>query len=288
MSKIKKITPKKAIYNEDETICLQIGWDETGKIEPFPQTIEEVPTTLPKQITSLEFAFSGNENDYIEGIENWDLSNIKSTFSMFSECHIDQDLSDWNTSNVEDMSYMFENAVYFNQDLSNWDTSNVANMSYMFAGAISFNQDLSEWDTSKVEDITHFASPELEKQNWPNFSHLTQYFFNFDDFEELVEYEDEVVPEIDQVVGKWNEKTRYSWDRKEFVKIIRKIIKNIKIFENEAFKFKLYQFMDLAELEEDKLKETLKLSALLISKDPKQQEKGIKNLDKFNEIYEIF
>ena len=38
----------------------------------------------------------------------------------------------------------------FNQDISNWDTSNVIDMARMFYGSPSFNQDLSGWKTGKV------------------------------------------------------------------------------------------------------------------------------------------
>ncbi len=42
----------------------------------------------------------------------------------------------------------------FNPDVSNWDVSNVTNMSGMFAGTKSFNQDLSKWDVSNVIDMS--------------------------------------------------------------------------------------------------------------------------------------
>jgi surface protein len=43
------------------------------------------------------------------------------------------------------MIYMFSNSQ-FNQDISQWNTSNVTNMSYMFSNS-RFNQDISQWNT---------------------------------------------------------------------------------------------------------------------------------------------
>ena len=68
----------------------------------------------------------------------------------------DLDLSNFNTSNVTDMSEMFcdlENLAFF--DLSNFDTSNVTNMSYMLAGMNSLTfLDLSNFNTPKVTDMS--------------------------------------------------------------------------------------------------------------------------------------
>ena len=63
------------------------------------------------------------------------------------------DLSNWDTSSVEDMELMLYGATAFNGDLNNWDTSSVTNMWSMFSDATSFNGDLSKWDTSRVEDM---------------------------------------------------------------------------------------------------------------------------------------
>ncbi|SYV90169.1 Uncharacterised protein, partial [Metamycoplasma alkalescens] len=71
MKKKIKITPKKAIYNDDETECLEIGFDSSGTIIPFLETTKKVPKELPKEITSLAYAFARNLNKEIEGIQYW-------------------------------------------------------------------------------------------------------------------------------------------------------------------------------------------------------------------------
>ena len=41
-------------------------------------------------------------------------------------------------------------ATPFNGDLTQWQTSSVSNMGYMFSGATSFDGDLSQWQTSRA------------------------------------------------------------------------------------------------------------------------------------------
>ena len=43
------------------------------------------------------------------------------------------------------MSYMFSDAIDFNDDISQWDVSQVTDMHRMFAGAAAFNQDIGQW-----------------------------------------------------------------------------------------------------------------------------------------------
>ena len=66
------------------------------------------------------------------------------------------DLSDFDTSQVTNMSYMFFNASSLTLlNLSNFDTSQVMNMDSIFRGMINLTTiDLSNFDTSKVEDMS--------------------------------------------------------------------------------------------------------------------------------------
>lgn len=67
-------------------------------------------------------------------------------------------ISDWDTSNVTDMSYLFVNEISFNDDIGAWDVSNVSNMQGMFKCAHAFNQDIGSWDVSKVIFMTSMFS----------------------------------------------------------------------------------------------------------------------------------
>jgi surface protein len=48
------------------------------------------------------------------------------------------------------MEAMFYYASAFNQDISNWDVTNVINMNNMFDAASVFNQNISNWNVSNV------------------------------------------------------------------------------------------------------------------------------------------
>ena len=43
----------------------------------------------------------------------------------------------------------------FNGDISRWDTSSVNNMNYMFADAVVFNRFISNWNTKVVTDMSN-------------------------------------------------------------------------------------------------------------------------------------
>lgn len=73
---------------------------------------------------------------------------------IFDECSKkgnSADLNNIDTSEITDMSYLFD-STSFNGDVSLWDVSNVHNMMFLFASS-NFNGDLSEWDVSKCRNM---------------------------------------------------------------------------------------------------------------------------------------
>jgi len=64
---------------------------------------------------------------------------------------------------------MFFNASAFNGDVSSWDVSSVNGMSYMFYSAKSFNSDLSSWNVSSVSHMYGMLSESgLSVTNYDN------------------------------------------------------------------------------------------------------------------------
>ena len=97
---------------------------------------------------------------------------------MFSNAtSFNQDLSNWDVSNVRNFSSMFGNATSFNQDLSNWDVSNGSNFRNMFYNATSFNQNLSLWDVNNSGHLTNMfyntlAARKQRLSDTPNVSYF--------------------------------------------------------------------------------------------------------------------
>ena len=76
---------------------------------------------------------------------------------MFYNCRAltTLDLSNFDTSNVTDMNYIFYGCGALTLNVSNFDTSNVTNMRYMFGYCSKLtNLNVSNFDTSSVTNMT--------------------------------------------------------------------------------------------------------------------------------------
>ena len=88
-------------------------------------------------------------------IGEWDTSNVTNMSCIFEYCaDFNEDISDWDTSSVITMEAMFCCAENFNQPIGKWDVSKVTNMEYMFWSAEIFNQPIGNWDVSKVTNMS--------------------------------------------------------------------------------------------------------------------------------------
>jgi len=102
-------------------------------------------------ITKMDELFANyrlvaNYSKFNENISNWNVSNVINMTSMFYRAYSFNQKLNWNVSNVIYMDRMFYYASKFNQQLY-WDVSNVKNMNFMFAYAIKFKRQLN-WNIS--------------------------------------------------------------------------------------------------------------------------------------------
>ena len=132
----------------------------------FPKTKEELRKILEERLKEdknanlndidvSKITEMGLNNSYISLFEGLDPHNI--------------DISEWDVSNVTNMSYMFYRCENFNSDLSNWDVSNVTHMHFMFEYCENFNSDLSKWNVSKVEDMIDMFRESLLENHPPKW-----------------------------------------------------------------------------------------------------------------------
>ena len=133
-------------------------------------------------------------------IGEWNTSQITDMSYLFNNATgFNENISDWNTSNVTNMNHMFTHTKDFNRPVGNWDTSKVTNMRRMFAGCWYFNQDIRNWDTSKVTDMngmfysTDFNYPINTTGNKWNTSNVT-------DMASMFQY----APYFNQNISNWD------------------------------------------------------------------------------------
>jgi surface protein len=110
-------------------------------------------------VTSMRGLFAGAKFNTtptkIFKSEGWNTSNVEDMSYMFALTNLlEWDfLSSLKTSKVTNMRDMFNYASLFNQDISNWKVGNVTDMREMFNNAPAFNRDISSWKVGNVTDM---------------------------------------------------------------------------------------------------------------------------------------
>lgn len=130
--------------------------------------IIELITELPKinitGVNSLSSLFNGFKNLKNVDVSEWDTSDVTNMSYLLSDTSIENiDLSGFNTSNVSNMNGMFELSKIKELNLTNFDTSNVKYMYAMFNQSKLQTLDISSFDASKVINIKYmFTAVPLE------------------------------------------------------------------------------------------------------------------------------
>jgi surface protein len=113
-------------------------------------------------VTDLSFMFE--QSTFNQDIGNWDVSNVTNMNYMFAiNSSFNQPIGNWDVSKVTTMTAMFERSS-FNQPIGDWVVSNVTNMSFMFSGS-QFNQAIGDWDVSNVTNMNFMFENSFFNQN---------------------------------------------------------------------------------------------------------------------------
>lgn len=178
--------------SDDDSPTAVYAWLQTGNVEydnyesgaetisyanPLYYCTEADTIKLNEDSSRLFFSGSYTDEDdryhdvinyirMVEGIEDWDASEVKSLDYAFYgnsdlSTRVFAKMKDWSTSNVESMNYTFYNTRLDRGEtqedaLSGWDTSNVKSMQYTFGGysyATRQLKGIKNWDVSNVEDM---------------------------------------------------------------------------------------------------------------------------------------
>ena len=128
----------------------------------------------------------------VDDIYDWDTSNITNMSKMFENCEslTFLNLSKWNLVNVTNIKYMFSHCKSLKElgDLSGWNTNNITNMSNLFEGCESLSHlpDLSKWNMKNVTNIDYMFSgckslvrlPDLSIWNINSVTSMNHLFMN--------------------------------------------------------------------------------------------------------------
>lgn len=113
------------------------------------------PTTK-EELKNAVMRWVDGDRDSLGNISEWNTSNITDMSNLFYELNdFNEDISRWDVSNVKNMEGMFNEAKAFNQPIGNWKVSNVTNMADMFNAAKAFNQPIGGWDVSNVKNMQY-------------------------------------------------------------------------------------------------------------------------------------
>ena len=132
----------------------------TPKPTPKPKAAFKNLSEL-KSAVSAYFDNASQKWTAIGNSENLKNHNVPNTDTTYYEYY--GPIEDWNTSQVTDMSGLFQGHGEFNGDISKWNTSSVTNMKNMFYNAQKFNQDITPKPTLDMVQLIQLGMSVMSK-----------------------------------------------------------------------------------------------------------------------------
>ena len=210
-NKIKLLGTKFCENNKDN--CLLIINDKEYPISEYYTLTKndmknnevEVKLIQIKPLTDMSHMFYSEDNDpiyltEITSITNWDTSNVTDMSNLFNNCTLLKtihDISNFDTSNLINISNLFYNCISLTSidDISKWKLDKVTNMSNMFFNCknIISLSDISNWNTKGVTDMRGLfcncsslkSLPDISKWNTENLINMSGLFRNCSNLELL-------------------------------------------------------------------------------------------------------
>lgn len=125
-----------------------------------------------RKVTNIQGMFWSSGAVKITGLQNWKITNKLTNMKWFSGTlntgEDNLDLTNWDTSNVTDMSYAFQNIRVKTIDISTWNTSSVKYMDNMFNFSTLLERIYvgDNWNTDSVITSTNMFD---KTTNLPNY-----------------------------------------------------------------------------------------------------------------------
>ena len=164
------------IDDEDSDYEIKLWLDSTDKTAYYYAESEKVYLNKDSsRMFTYDWGEEKTKNIIDVDLSNFDTSQVTSMSYMFSGMSklTSLNLSNFDTSRVTDMSNMFSGmSGLTNLNISNFNTSNVTDMSAMFRSMSNLTSiDLSNFNTSKVTDMSYMFSnmSNLTSLNLSNF-----------------------------------------------------------------------------------------------------------------------
>ena len=151
------IVDRQKLVNIADAVRAKKGITGNMTLDAIASNITSMPTA--DNNAKFDFAGSGSSGDLMQhltkiDLSSWDTSNVTDMSAMFQKCNsiTSLDVSNFNTGKVTKMTYMFNLCSSLTRlDLSNFDTTNVTDMESMFNDCSSLTSlDVSSFNTSKV------------------------------------------------------------------------------------------------------------------------------------------